>query len=133
MAGIDGIQVISIDDYKCPWCNNKGKKVPKRTVKSLCPGIEIRDDEDYYLCWSSSCQAGYYTSSGEVIPKDCLSVKIWFKEKSPVPVCYCQNVTDEEIWRHVAIDKCCSNLEDIQNHTGANTGCRCIETNPAGT
>lgn len=131
MAGLDKIQAISIDDSRCPWCDNKGRRVPKRTVESLCPEVEVKG-EKYYLCLSPGCDAGYYTSSGEVIPKDKLVVPVWFKEKSPVPVCYCQQVTDEEIWRHVAVDRCCHNLEDIQRHTGANTGCRCVEANPAG-
>ena len=48
-------------------------------------------------------------------------------------VCYCLNVTEEEIIDHVAIKQCCSSIEDIQNHTGANTGDRCYELNPSGT
>lgn len=132
MAGLDEIMIIDLEGKKCPWCSNTGKKVPRKTVASLCPYVEL-NNENYYLCTSPQCEAGYYTPSGEVIPKDKLAVPIWFKEESPVPVCYCADVTDEEIWRHVAVDKCCSTLEDIQNHTGANTGCRCVEANPAGT
>lgn len=132
MAGLEKPEIIGFNQPVCPLCDTKGKKVSPRTVQSLCPGIEL-EDETYYLCLSPLCNAGYYTASGQVILKDKLSVPVWFKEKSPVPVCYCQNVTDEEIWRHVAIDKCCSTLEDIQKHAGANTGCRCVEANPAGT
>lgn len=47
-------------------------------------------------------------------------------------VCYCKNVTEEEIIEHVAVRKCCSSLEDIQRHTGANTGTECHIKNPAG-
>ncbi|SHH26217.1 BFD-like [2Fe-2S] binding domain-containing protein [Thermosyntropha lipolytica DSM 11003] len=131
MASLDKTEIISKQPV-CPLCNTRGKKVLRRTVENLCPGIRL-EDGPYYLCLSPACNIGYYTSSGQVIPKDRLKVPIWFKEESPVPVCYCQQVTDEEIWKHVAVDKCCSTLEDIQKHTGANTGCRCVETNPAGT
>ncbi len=47
-------------------------------------------------------------------------------------VCYCMNVTEEEIIDHVAIRRCCSCIEDIQRHTGANTGNRCAVMNPSG-
>ena len=47
-------------------------------------------------------------------------------------VCYCKNVTEEELIDHVAIRRCCSSIEDIQRHTGANTGDRCAVMNPSG-
>ena len=48
-------------------------------------------------------------------------------------ICYCKNVTEEEIIDHIAVKRCCSTLEDIQNHTGANTGNQCATKNPSGT
>ena len=47
-------------------------------------------------------------------------------------ICYCLNVTEEEILQHIAVAKCCSTLEDIQKHTSANTGHECSTKNPAG-
>ena len=47
-------------------------------------------------------------------------------------VCYCKNVTEEEIIDHVAIKQCCSSIEDIQRHTRANTGNQCKVMNPSG-
>jgi len=43
------------------------------------------------------------------------------------------NVTEAEIVEHVAVRRCCTTLEDIQAHTGANTGSQCPAKNPAGT
>ncbi len=64
--------------------------------------------------------------------KDNLTVKVWFKEKtSQVPVCYCKNVTEQDISDHI-LHKCCNTLKDIQNHTGANTGKECLTKNPTG-
>ena len=40
--------------------------------------------------------------------------------------------TDTEILDHVAERQCCSNIEDIQAHTGANTGKDCLTKNPTG-
>ncbi len=51
---------------------------------------------------------------------------------SPI-VCYCKNVTEAEIIEHVAYKRCCSTIEDIQKHTGANTGSECSVKNPSGT
>jgi NAD(P)H-nitrite reductase large subunit len=57
----------------------------------------------------------------------------WFKNvPPPVPICYCANVTEEEILHHVAVAQCCSTLDEIKRHTGANTGCECLTKNPAG-
>ena len=47
-------------------------------------------------------------------------------------VCYCKNVTEEEIIDHVAIRQCCSSIADIQRHIGANTGNQCKKMNPSG-
>jgi NAD(P)H-nitrite reductase large subunit len=51
---------------------------------------------------------------------------------SPI-ICYCKNVTEAEIIEHVANKRCCSTIEDIQHHTGANTGAECHRKNPSGT
>ena len=47
-------------------------------------------------------------------------------------VCYCKNVTEEEIIDHIAVKRCCRTLEDIQHHTGANTGNQCAIKSPYG-
>lgn len=52
--------------------------------------------------------------------------------QSPI-ICYCKNVTEAEIIEHVASKRCCSTLEDIQAHTGANTGSQCHSKNPSAT
>jgi len=116
----------------CPRCSSSGQRVTIQTIKSLCENIKINERSNYFLCLSPDCATGYFSSTGEVINKNELSVPIWFKEKSPVPVCYCQDVTDAQIYEHVAIHRCCSSLEEIQAHTGANTGCQCHLKNPSG-
>ena len=55
------------------------------------------------------CVAGYFSLDGNVIRQEQLSNKIWFKENisPPVPICYCANVTEEEIlytlWKHSVV------------------------------
>lgn len=118
----------------CPVCNGIGQKVRKVTVEhQVQPGVEI-GGEPFFLCRTADCEVAYYTQdSSMTINQDQLVNKIWFKNvSSPIPICYCANVTEEEILHHVAVTQCCSTLEDIKRHTGANTGCQCLTKNPAG-
>lgn len=108
--------------------------MPNITVgHQVQPAIEI-GEQRHFLCETPGCKVAYYTESGEsMICQDQLVNKIWFKDvPSPTPICYCANVTDEEIIHHVAVLQCCSTLDDIQRHTGANLGCECLTKNPAG-
>lgn len=118
---------------QCPICRGPGERVPEITVKSL-----VRDycghgvpDGRYHLCLSPDCPVVYF---GPIVySKSDLKVRVWFKEKkSPVTVCYCRGVTDQEIIKHVAERKCCCTFEEVQAHTGANTGRECLTKNPSG-
>lgn len=118
----------------CPVCNRSGQKVRIETVEhQIQPGIEI-EAEQFFLCRTPECEVAYYTQDGDkTIFQDQLINKIWFKKvPSPIPICYCADVTEEEILHHVAVKQCCSTLDDIRRHTGANTGCECLTKNPAG-
>lgn len=96
-------------------------------VKSL-----IVKESNYSICLNRNCDVVYFTPNS-LFRKDDLTVKVWFKEQtSPVTVCYCKNVTDTDIIDHIVHKKCCSNLKDIQAHTGANTGKECLTKNPTG-
>ncbi|ODA40883.1 (2Fe-2S)-binding protein [Desulfosporosinus sp. BG] len=122
-------------DNPCPICGDPGQKVTKITVEHQVKNNISVHDEQFFLCRTPECEVGYYTEDGKVISQEQLINKIWFKDNisSPIPICYCANVTKEEILYHVAELKCCSTLNDIKSHTGANTGCKCITKNPAGT
>lgn len=118
----------------CPICKKSGQKVNIKTVRSLIKS-DLKDtilEKQYYLCMSPDCPVAYYAEVGNHFDKDDLLVPIWFKEQSPVPICYCKNVTDADIQEHITDRRCCTNLEDIQKHTGANTGKECLTKNPTG-
>ena len=128
-----GVSQLDEDLLRCPVCNKPGKKMMPKTLKNM-----LKDDrlpnilEDYCLCLSKDCDAVYFGQ--QVFFKDDVKVKVWFKENDPsVPVCYCKNVTEVDIIEHIVVTKCCGNLKDIQEHTGANTGKECLIKNPAGT
>jgi len=116
----------------CPICHGVGQKVRKITVEhQVKQGTNVKE-EQFFLCRTPECDVAYYIQ-GETILEEQLVNKIWFKEvPPPVPICYCANVTEDEILYHVAVTKCCSSLDDIKKHTEANTGCQCLTKNPAG-
>lgn len=118
----------------CPICHGVGQKVRRITMEyQVKRGTEVEGDQ-FFLCKTPECEVAYYTQDRkELILQEVLVDKIWFKNvHSPVSICYCAKVTDEEILYHVAVVKCCSSLDDIKKHTGANTGCECLTKNPAG-
>ena len=117
----------------CPICHGIGQKVRKITVEhQVKEGIKV-EGEEFYLCKTSQCDVAYFTQGQKTILQEQLVNKIWFKEvPPPVPICYCANVTEEEIFYHVAVAKCCTSLDDIRKHTGAHSGHECLTKNPAG-
>jgi len=120
----------------CPICGYLGQKVKKITVEYQLKNNIPLNGEQSFLCRTPECEVGYYTEDGKVISQEQLKNKIWFKKNIsspiPIPICYCANVTEEEIFHHVAGIQCCSTLDDIKKHTGANTGCECVTKNPTG-
>lgn len=117
----------------CPVCGTPGKKIRPETLKNLVQSNRLPGDpHGYSLCLSPGCNVVYFGQ--RIYYKDDVKVKVWFKEPDlNTPVCYCRNVTARDIFEHIAIKKCCHSLEDIQAHTGANTGKDCLTQNPAGT
>ncbi|MDA8235132.1 MAG: (2Fe-2S)-binding protein [Clostridia bacterium] len=118
----------------CPVCHEPGQKVKDVTLRSLLKEDKLNKllKTDYFLCLSQECPTSYYTKDGTHFTKEDLTVPIWYKEESPVPICYCKGVTDEVILEHVVNKKCCTNLAEIKAHTGANTGKECLTKNPTG-
>jgi len=128
-----GASHSDIDAHHCPVCNEPGKKIMPKTLKFLLKDNRLPSRlEDYCLCLSKKCEVVYFGQ--EVFFKDDVKVKVWFKENDPsVPVCYCKDVSEADIIEHIAMRKCCRDIKDIQEHTGANTGKECLTKNPAGT
>ncbi|MCL6635042.1 MAG: (2Fe-2S)-binding protein [Peptococcaceae bacterium] len=132
-APVCGANPLDTASPHCPACGGPGKAVRPETVKSM-----IKDDrlpavlEEYSLCLSKDCGVVYFGQ--QVFYKGDLEVRVWFKEDDPsVPVCYCKGVTEADIVEHISVRRCCRDIKDIQEHTGANTGKECLIKNPAGT
>ena len=93
----------------CPICHGVGQKVRKITVEHQVKQDTEVKGEQFFLCRIPECEVAYYIQDRKqpILQGDLIN-KIWFKNvPSPVPICYCANVTDEEILYHVAVAKCC--------------------------
>lgn len=117
----------------CPSCGKGGQRVGEKTVKSLVrEEFKGRVAGDYYLCLEPDCSVVYYNAKGESFTKEAVRVPVWFKEKSDdVPICYCAGVTRKEI-KDAVLRHGAKTLAEVQQLTGAMTGCECVTKNPAG-
>jgi bacterioferritin-associated ferredoxin len=117
----------------CPLCKNEGLEVEKITVanhaKESCWPL---GEENYSFCESPDCEVIYFTGSGSrTLKKGDVKTRVTFKEKSsPRPLCYCKQVTEEDVVR--AIDNGAKTFEQVRQATNIGGGGHCKITNPAG-
>lgn len=118
---------------KCPECQNEGKKLSFMPVKKLLKDSSRVEETAYSLCMDKECNVSYYnTDIGQVYHKDDLGVSLWYKsDAEPKYVCYCAEVTEEEVIDAV-VNKEAKNMDDIIRLTGAMNNSNCKENNPLG-
>lgn len=120
----------------CPVCGKPGIDVPNETVKNLVKPFyteQISEDLDFKLCISRPCKVAYY--SGEaVIYKDQIKVPIWFKhEANPYMVCYCKEITLEDIINAVNnMDEEINQKSVVRYLNKENINSDCKKENPTG-
>lgn len=133
VSKVCGSKPLDNQTARCPVCGEPGKNVRIETLQNIVKDFRLPSILDgYCLCLSDKCDVVYFGQ--QLFYKDDVKVKVWFKEDdSSVPVCYCSDVTEADIIEHVAKRGCCVDIQDIQKHTGANTGKECLTKNPAGT
>lgn len=87
------------DVLHCPQCDQKGKRVPINTVKSLLKPRSLRNiaDEPYFFCKTSDCEAVYFSSRSQFSTSD-VRVAVFQKETAQdCLVCYCFGFSRAEI------------------------------------
>ncbi len=89
-------------------------------------------DAKYSICENPDCDVIYFTTSkGRTLRKADLKTRVTFKEKdSPRPLCYCKQVTEEDVVR--AIENGATTFDEVMVSTGIGGGGQCKITNPAG-
>ncbi len=120
----------------CPVSATTGHRVKQVTL-----GNHLRPEhwrwaweEGFYFCSAPACPVVYFHNGRRVyFIQDEIRTRVGIKAGGPpVPVCYCMNVTEEQIVEEIQVKRCCTSLEDIKNYTRARTGKLCHVTNPAG-
>ena len=83
----------------CPECGVGGKTVGIKTLRNLIAGSGVISNRNYRFCATSDCPVVYYDGEGStVFRKKDLVVRIGLKETvPPIPVCYCFDITEEDI------------------------------------
>jgi bacterioferritin-associated ferredoxin len=117
---------------KCPECGGKGLIVEKITVANHAKeSAWPLGDDKFYFCDNPECEVVYFSSKGRTLKRDDVKTRVTFKEKtSPRPLCYCRQVTEEDVIR--AIENGATTFEEVAKSTGIGGGGHCDITNPAG-
>ncbi len=88
-------------------------------------------DEKYSFCDTHDCDVIYFTASGRMLKRADVKTRVTFKERdSPRPLCYCKQVTEEDVIR--AIEKGAKTFDEVKLATGIGGGGQCKIMNPAG-
>lgn len=117
----------------CPSCGNLGIGVESITVKNMLKDnlkAEFKDNGKWCICSSENCDTVYF-SENKLYSKGDVRVLIWYKEHTDeVPICYCSNLTEKEIFE--AVKRGCSTIDEVQEYTGKNITGKCKTENPLG-
>lgn len=121
--------------YTCPVCNGKTLEVKRITVKHFVFDnlIDELQDGTYHICLNENCDVVYFNNEQNIVFSiDNIKIPIWFKkDASPKYICYCNEVTEEQIINAVFNDNA-KNMKDIIRITGAMKNGKCESNNPLG-
>lgn len=119
----------------CPTCDNPSEQVKLNTVKHLVKDNmveKLNSQNTYHICRDADCDVAYYSNDGLVFYKKDIRVPIWFKsDANPKYVCYCSEVTEEQVMNAV-VNGGARNLKDVIKLTGAMKNGQCEINNPTG-
>lgn len=120
----------------CPATGTGGLAVKQVTLGNHVAPEHWRwvASEGFHFCPEPSCPIIYFNNAaGAYFTQQEIRTRVGIKTgPSPTPVCYCTNVTAEDIAEEIQVKGCCKSLEDIMRYTHARTGKFCHITNPAG-
>ncbi|MTI59794.1 MAG: (2Fe-2S)-binding protein [Firmicutes bacterium] len=118
----------------CPVCGGKVKKVSSDVVNTFANKklkYKLRDSK-HYICLNPTCKAAYFSDDKEKITVDDIRRPIWFKKGAdPVIICYCNNITKEQI-KEAVREHGLKSWEKIVLHYRKGKNCACNKLNPTG-
>lgn len=88
---------------------------------------------NYHICLNEDCDVVYFDLENNVIfKKQDIKISIWYKkDANPKYICYCNQVTEQQIINAVLEDEA-RNIKDIIKLTGAMKNGKCEINNPLG-
>lgn len=119
-------------DIYCPICKGKAQEVKTITVKhfvldSLLDKIRIGK---YFICLNENCDVVYFNQRNVIIGTKDIKTPIWYKKDAdPKYVCYCNQVTEQQIIDAVLLENA-KTIKDIIKITGAMKDAKCSINNP---
>lgn len=95
--------------------------------------VEQIKDYTYFVCMNDKCNVVYFNPDLEITySKHQLKVPVWFKkDANPKYICYCNNVTEQQIIDAV-LNNGAKDMKDIIRLTGAMKNGKCEVNNPLG-
>lgn len=118
-----------------PECGAEGKPVSHKTLLNMLVDKRKGDvnNGNYYFCATLGCPAIYYDSHGSTtFFKGDIKIRVGLKETDPpIPVCYCFNITKEDIRDEIRKTGRSTASQRIRSEIKA-TGCSCEINNPSG-
>lgn len=119
----------------CPECKAEGSPVGVKTLMHLVKEEKrgVIGGGNYYFCASPDCPVVYYNAEDSVtFHKEDLIVKVGLKEsKPPILVCYCSNITEENIREEIRKTGRSTASQKIRSEIKARS-CACEINNPSG-
>jgi bacterioferritin-associated ferredoxin len=87
----------------------------------------------YFICMNEDCNVVYFSTDLEIsYSKNQIKFPVWFKkEANPKYICYCNQVTEQQIINAVLNDGA-KNMKNIIKLTGAMKNGKCEINNPLG-
>ncbi len=117
----------------CPVCQKNGILVPNDTVIALTNSLNIMMNQKHYICVNPICDVVYFSEDDRVIKKEEVKVDVWFKKHNKnYIVCYCRNITLQDIMHSVIKDNIETKDEIIKHLNKENVKTNCLINNPLG-
>jgi bacterioferritin-associated ferredoxin len=117
----------------CPACGGPGLPVEQITIAAHAKeSTWPLGDGPFFHCPSTGCDVIYFTHpEGRQFRKGDVKTRVTFKEEeAPRPLCYCKQVTEEDVLAAVAGGA--RTFDEVVAATGIGGGGQCKVTNPAG-